>query len=145
MRQSTDKIIFLLREWGAIALTLLVLDLLWLGVLARGFYTQHVGHLMSPEANKLAALLFYVFYVTVIWATSVRGVQGRFEAWRRGATLGLICYGVYELTNWAVLKGWSPIVVPVDWAWGIFLTSTASAAGYLAGRQPQVESETHIV
>jgi hypothetical protein len=56
----------------ATAATMLVLDLAWLGIVARGLYTSALGHLMRPEALWPAALLFYVFYVSVITAGGLR-------------------------------------------------------------------------
>ena len=110
-------------------MVLLVLDLFWLGSFARDFYAEHMGPLLRPEADVLAAVLFYFFYVSVIWLNAVRNSKSRLEAGKRGAWLGFVCYGVYELTNWAVLSGWPKILVPVDWAWGILLTGIAASAG----------------
>ena len=35
------------------------IDLVWLGVVAKNFYRQYIGHLMSPDVNWGAAILFY--------------------------------------------------------------------------------------
>ena len=40
-----------------------------------------------------------------------------------GFVFGLVAYGTYNLTNMAVLKGWSPTVVFVDMFWGGSLTA----------------------
>ena len=34
-----------------------LIDLLWLGVVARGFYRSNLGHVLSPEVNWAAAIL----------------------------------------------------------------------------------------
>jgi hypothetical protein len=47
---------------------------------------------------------------------------------RRGAALGLVTYATYDLTNWAVLKGWPVLLVPVDVGWGIALTAVVALA-----------------
>lgn len=116
------------KGWLATAVSLLALDLLWLGWLGRPLYNKAIGHLLRPEANKAAALTFYLFYVTLVWGWAVRG-QNPMEAARRGAALGFVSYGVYELTNWAVLKGWPGWLVPIDWGWGIILTGFAAWCG----------------
>lgn len=54
----------------ATAVTMLVLDLAWLGIVARGVYASALGHLMRPQALWPAALLFYVFYVSVTSSTA---------------------------------------------------------------------------
>ncbi len=123
-----------LAEWLAVALSLLALDLLWLGWLGRPIYNAAIGHLLRPEANKVAALAFYLFYVSLIWYLAVRGNDHR-QAARKGAALGFVSYGVYDLTNWAVLIGWPGWLVPIDWGWGIFLTAWAAWWGVEGGRR----------
>lgn len=115
----------------ATAAAMLVLDLLWLGIVARGLYTSALGHLMRPDAYWPAALLFYAFYVAVIVSWAVLGSEGPGAATRRGAALGFVAYTTYELTNWAVLRDWPAWIVPVDVAWGIGLTAVAALAGKL--------------
>ena len=116
----------------ATAAAMLVLDLAWLGIVARGLYASALGHLMRPEAFWPAALLFYAFYVAVIVSWAVLGTEGPRAAARRGAALGFVAYTTYELTNWAVLRDWPAWIVPVDVAWGIVLTAVAALAGKVA-------------
>ncbi|MCC6128828.1 MAG: DUF2177 family protein [Acidobacteria bacterium] len=118
----------------ATAATMLLLDLAWLGVVARGLYTAALGPLMRPEAYWPAAALFYAFYVAVIVAWAVFGADGLAGAARRGAGLGFVAYTTYELTNWAVLRDWPAWIVPVDIAWGIALTAVAALAGKFGER-----------
>ena len=121
----------------AAAATMLVLDLAWLGIVARGLYASALGHLMRPEAFWPAALLFYVFYVAVVVTWAVFGSGGPAAAARRGAGLGFVAYTTYELTNWAVLRDWPAWIVPVDVAWGVALTALAAVAGKLAQERLQ--------
>jgi len=113
----------------AATLTMLVLDLTWLGVIAKDFYDTSLASLKSTEVYWPAAGLFYAFYVAAIVIYAVRGTTGPAAAARRGAGLGLVAYGTYELTNWAVLRDWPAWLVPVDLAWGILLTAVAGFAG----------------
>jgi len=116
----------------ATAGTLLVLDLAWLGVVARDLYREGLGALMRPEAFLPAAALFYAFYVSVTVAWAVLGSTSAGTAARRGAGLGFVAYATYDLTNWAVLRDWPAWLVPVDLAWGVALTTVAALAGKLA-------------
>ncbi len=118
----------------ATALTMLLLDLAWLGIVARGLYAAALGHLMRPEAYLPAAALFYAFYVAVIVTWAVLGAEDPLGSARRGAALGFVAYATYELTNWAVLRDWPAWIVPVDIAWGVVLTAVAALAGKLAER-----------
>ena len=116
----------------ATAVTLLILDLTWLGVVASSLYDR-LGPLKRPSVFWPAAILFYAFYVAAIVLHAVRGARGGpVDAARRGAGMGLLAYATYELTNWAVLRDWPAVLVPIDIAWGVVLTAAAAWAGCLA-------------
>ena len=116
----------------ASATTMLALDVTWLGVVARGLYDSMLGPLKRTEVFWPAAALFYAVYVGAVVVYAVIGSSSPASAVRRGAALGLVTYATYDLTNWAVLKGWPALVVPVDVAWGIALTAVVALAGKLA-------------
>lgn len=116
----------------AVTLTMMALDLAFLGVVARSFYDGALGALKRPTVHWPAALAFYVMYVGAITAYAVLPAQGLANAFARGAGLGFVCYATYELTNWAVIAGWPARLVPVDLAWGVALTGVASLAGRAA-------------
>lgn len=115
----------------------LVLDLLWLGVVARGFYRAQLGGLMRPDVQWGAAVLFYLLYAAGILVLAVepglaRGSVGR--AAFLGGVLGLVAYAAYDLTNLATLSGFPGRLVAVDLAWGTCLTATVAALATAAGR-----------
>jgi uncharacterized membrane protein len=115
-----------------VGLTMVCLDLLWLGVVARSFYAEQLGKLLAEPAVAPVAALFYVFYVGAIVIQAVAPAHSPGNAAARGAWLGLVAYGTYELTNWAVIAGWPALLVPVDLGWGILLTAAAAGLGRAA-------------
>ena len=108
-----------------------VLDGIWLLVVARSFYRQHLGFLMADTPNWAAAGLFYVIYAVgvTVFATmpGVEEASVLTAAWR-GALFGLVAYATYDLTNMATLRGWPTIVTVVDMAWGTALSAAVAAA-----------------
>lgn len=120
---------------AAVTLTTMVLDLAFLGVLAKGLYDELLGPLRRPTVFWPAALGFYAMYVVALLVHAVLPSETAAAAARRGAGLGLVAYATYELTNWAVLAGWPAALVPLDIAWGVVLTATAAATGNLAYRR----------
>ncbi len=108
---------------------MLALDLTWLGVVARGLYDSALAPLKRPEVLLPAAGLFYALYLAAILIHAVLGAVTPAGAARRGAALGLVAYGTYELTNWAVLRDWPAALVPVDLVWGVILTAVAAFVG----------------
>lgn len=115
----------------ATAVSLTALDILWLAVLARDLYQRHIGHLLRPEPYLPAAAAFYILYLLSVWLVAVLPSRNLSEGLLRGAALGFFGYGVYELTNWAMLRDWPAALVPIDWTWGIVLTAVCSAVGTL--------------
>ncbi len=129
-------------KYGAVylaaLLTFLVLDGIWLGIVARGFYVDQLGHLMRPSPNWGIAGAFYLMYVVGILVFAVLPGHGQ-SSWLLaaglGALFGFIAYGTYDLTNLATLRGWPPLMSMVDMVWGALLTGTVALTGYLAARQ----------
>lgn len=119
------------------ALVFFAVDLLWLGVVAKGFYQEYLGHLMRPDVIWGAALLFYSIFIAGVLVFSVLpGLETQSLGYSiaLGAFLGLVTYATFDLTCLAMLKDFPVVVVYVDLAWGIALTAGVSASGYGFGR-----------
>jgi uncharacterized membrane protein len=113
------------------------IDMVWLGVVAKGFYRRHLGALMSTKVNWMAALLFYLLFIVGLLVFAIRpalvaGVP--LNALLCGALLGLISYATYDLTNLATLKDWPIIVTVIDLIWGTVLGGVVSYISALLGR-----------
>jgi uncharacterized membrane protein len=121
--------------YGVAVVTFFVIDLVWLGLVARPFYQTQLGHLMRANVNWAAAIVFYLVFVTgivllVVWPAVER--HSLAHALLFGALLGLVTYAAYDLTNLATLEGFPLKVAVVDLVWGMVLCSTVSAVTYLA-------------
>jgi uncharacterized membrane protein len=115
--------------------TMVLLDALWLGF-SIDMFRAVLGELLLPRVRLLPAAAFYLMYVAlvVLFAVDWRG-GGRAAAARRGAGLGLIGYGTYELTNYATLAAWSPRLVVIDMLWGVAVTAAVAATAQLVARK----------
>ena len=124
-----------LKLYAVAVVTFFVIDLLWLGVIARGFYQAQIGHLLKPNVNWAAALAFYLIFVAGIVVLAVRPAvesESLLVAITLGALLGLVTYAAYDLTNLATLEGFPLTVAVVDMIWGMVLCGSVSAITYLA-------------
>jgi uncharacterized membrane protein len=123
--------------YAATATTFLLVDLVWLGLVAKGFYRSNIGALMADEINIPAAVTFYLAYIVgiVIFAITPAFESG---SWRTslimGALFGFFAYATYDMTNLATLRDWPVAVVVVDMAWGTFLTGLSATAGFFAAK-----------
>jgi uncharacterized membrane protein len=114
-----------------------VIDMIWLGVVAKGFYRRHLGELMSPKVNWIAAMLFYLLFIVGMLVFAIRPalVAGiPLNALLYGALLGFISYATYDLTNLATLKDWPLIVTVIDLIWGTVLGGAVSYISTLLSR-----------
>lgn len=116
----------------ASAVVFLGLDYIWLSRVARDFYASSLGSMMRETPDFLAAGVFYLFYIGGIVFFAVMPAESWKGALLRGALLGLLAYGTYDMTNLATLKGWPWRMAAVDMAWGTALTALAALGGYLA-------------
>ncbi len=107
------------------------LDFLFLGVIAKGFFTAEVGDMLG-ELKVVPAILFYLLYVVGV-LTFVSGTSG--ATWQstllHGALFGLFCYATFDLTALALLRHWSWPVAALDIGWGAVVTAVSSTAGLL--------------
>ena len=107
------------------------IDFLFLGLVAKGFFTSQVGDMLG--AIRLApAILFYLLYVVgiLIFVSSSPSATWQ-STLLYGALFGFFCYVTFELTSLSLLKHWTWAVVVVDVTWGTFVTAVASTLGLL--------------
>lgn len=122
--------------WIASAVLFLMIDMVWLLGLGRRFYMAEIGDLLASQPNLAAAALFYVLYITVLMIMVIWPAfqaQSALYAVRYGALLGLLAYGTYDLTNLAVMKGFTVRIALIDMVWGMALTAAVSGAAVLIG------------
>ncbi len=109
------------------------IDMVWIGLIAKGFYRAQIGSLMKSDVNWMAAIIFYLLFifglVTFVIAPAVQ--KGSWtHALLFGALFGLVSYATYDLTNLAVAKDWPLLITLVDLAWGATLAALVSTITY---------------
>jgi uncharacterized membrane protein len=132
----TVKEVFLL--YLITAVIFFAIDLLWLGVFAKGLYNRHLGHLLSETVNWTAALLFYAIYIggilLFVVVPSLTSGAGLALTALKGGLLGLFAYATFDLTNLALIRGWPVSIVWIDLAWGTALTGTVALFSVVLAR-----------
>jgi len=108
-------------------------DILWLGVVAKGFYRRKLDFILSPQVNWPAAIIFYLIYIAGILFFAVRPAV-RSNSWGQaallGALFGFFTYATYDLTNLATIKNWPVAIVVVDIIWGICLCTGVAVLSF---------------
>lgn len=131
-----------MKTWTLFAIVvpvLLLFDLLWLGVVMKSFYSQELLEMARRRGAALAprwaaAVLVYLLIPggLVLFVRPLLGASSTaWQAFGWGAAFGLVLYGVYDLTNLAVLEKWTVRLTIADIAWGCVLCGTTSAVMHL--------------
>jgi len=106
-----------------------LVDLLWLGVIAKDIYQKQLGHLLKATPNWPIAVLFYLLFIAglVVFVISPAILKGSWQqALVYGAFFGFITYMTYELTNYSLIKDWPWPIVIIDIIWGMVLAVIVS-------------------
>ncbi len=110
-----------------------VIDMLWLGVVARSFYRNQLGSLMRSAVNWPAAIVFYLLFIggILIFVLLPALERGSWQyALGMGALFGLITYATYDLTNLATLRDWPLTMTLVDLMWGTVLAASTAFVSF---------------
>lgn len=115
-----------------------LIDMIWLGLIAKGFYRKYLGTFLSPNVKWTAAVIFYLLFIAgiiifVVQPGLAKGSLGHTVV--LGLLFGLMTYATYDLTNLATMKNWPLIVVFVDTCWGMVLTASVGSISFLIARK----------
>lgn len=122
-----------IKHFSKAIIATLILDFLWLGLIANNFYDNQIGMLLRKSDGALApiwpsAFMVYIAIALGITAFVLPKADGnRKSAFAWGALFGAILYGVYDFTNHATLTHWPFTMVVIDLIWGALLCGTVSA------------------
>jgi uncharacterized membrane protein len=114
-----------------------LIDMVWLGLVARTFYRKHLGFLLAPTTNWIAALIFYLLFILgILVFVIVPGLQDHSlkTTLLRAALFGLVTYATYDLTNLATVMNWPQLITVVDLTWGTVLSMAVSYVGFMVGK-----------
>ena len=97
------------------AIVFLTIDSLYLQLM-KNYFQRQIQRVQgsSLKVNFLGAAICYVFLIIGINYFIIKPRKSVSEAF----LLGLVIYGVYETTNYALLKNWSLVTVFIDTLWG---------------------------
>ena len=108
---------------------LVVLDLFWLIGPGRPFYVSEIGGLLRSQPQLGASLAFYLLYaagLTYFGVMPSLKASSAVLALGQGALFGLMAYATYDLTNLAVLNGFTLRIALIDMAWGTVLSGVSA-------------------
>ena len=109
-----------------------LLDMIWLGVIAKTVYADNIGLLLRKSGEAMtpiwwAAIVVYICITIGILFFVLPKAQGDYVmALYCGVMLGLVTYGIYDFTNYSILANWPWKITFIDFIWGMILCGLSS-------------------
>ena len=97
------------------AIVFITIDFVYLNLM-KGYFENQIKKVQGSvlKFNLLGAALCYIFLIFGINYFIIKPRKSVNDAF----LLGLVIYGVYETTNYALLTNWSILTVIIDTLWG---------------------------
>lgn len=116
--------------------TILIADYIWLGLIAKNFYVTQLISIGRISGDKFEPVLWAAGIVYLLLAVGIVffalpkvDLQASYvTTFAIGALLGLVVYGVYDMTNYSTLKDYPIQIAMADLAWGSFVCGLATTA-----------------
>jgi uncharacterized membrane protein len=119
----------------ATAAVFLILDAIMLTFVMKPLFTRHIGPQLVEPIRIAPAALFYLAYVAgLVYLVSLPAIRTSSPLILPALIIGLMAYGTYEFTSWAVMKDWHWQMVATDVTWGGVLTAVSAWAGVTVTR-----------
>lgn len=112
--------------------TLLALDAVWLTLRA----DVHESLFRAVQGGAplrvrwLPAAVVYAIMTAFVYLYAVRDARSSLDAAARGALIGVLAYGFYDITNYATLTNYTLAMTLTDMAWGTALFTVAAVIGF---------------
>lgn len=109
-----------------------MMDMIWLGFISKKLYDSQIGHLLKKTDGLLtpnfsaAALVYIAIASGILLFVLPRVQQDYMSALKYGALFGMIVYGVYDFTNYSILKDWPLKITIIDFLWGTCLCGASA-------------------
>jgi uncharacterized membrane protein len=104
----------------------IILDLIWLSVVARSIYFKEMSYLATIENERIVFNLpvglgvqaIIALGLAVFVSLAILVENSLFASVFVGAFAGFVLYCTYDLTNLSFIKGYSVLITIIDIAWG---------------------------
>ena len=97
------------------SILILLYDSIYLKLFKNYFAGQVKSIQNSPISLNISAVMLSYLFIIIGFNYFVLGYNMSLSD---SFLLGIIIYGIYETTNWAIFKNWSVLSVLIDTLWG---------------------------
>jgi uncharacterized membrane protein len=118
------KLFSILKSIIKFSFILLMVDLVYL-TLMTGHFKKLVKDIQKSELNLKLVPTFFV-YVSIVMSWYLFVERNSKQKVQDSFMLGVLMYGMYDLTNYAIFKNWDIKTVVIDTLWGGTLYSLST-------------------
>jgi uncharacterized membrane protein len=132
-----------LKVFSVTVIATLLLDFSWIALIMNKFYHNQIGFLLRLKADggldpifwpAAAVYICIPLGVILFVLPKVATTDGLLAVLPWGFLYGILLYGVYDFTNYSLLKDWPLAVTLVDWMWGGILCGITSVVALWMSR-----------
>jgi uncharacterized membrane protein len=113
-------------------ITFLILDAIWLGVLAKNLYLNAFGNILRMSDGAMmpywpaAVVVYFALLLGLLFFVIPKAQGNILHALIYGAVFGFVTYATYDFTNLCVLADWTLKISIIDTIWGMVLCGLTS-------------------
>lgn len=121
-----------MKEFFIALILFLVIDGPYLGFIAAKFFNRVINNIQgSPiKLKPFGAFITYILMGLAIKYFVLNNAKSEKDVLLNGFLIGLIIYGIYDFTNYAIFTNWTLEATIRDLIWGIFLFTIVSYSTY---------------
>lgn len=110
-----------------IAILMVIFDAVYLNAIGK-IYGEQVAKVQRTAMNVKweGAVACYLLMIGGLYYFIIKDNRSIFDAF----LLGILVYGVYDATTYAIFKKWSPVIAAVDTLWGGVLFALTTMITY---------------
>jgi uncharacterized membrane protein len=110
-----------------VATVMLLMDFGWLAANNK-YHNRVFAELQGQplQVRIIPAMIVYLLMIVGVWFFAVSPATSWTDAAGRGALIGVIMYGLYDMTNYATLTNYPLEYAVSDMMWGTFLCAVVA-------------------
>ncbi len=110
----------------ATLISIILLDFIVISSTILPLYNQNLFGIIKEEISIISSISAWIIISFGISYFITPNSKNNKQSFKNGALLGLVIYGVYDLTNYAIISGWTIGMTIIDIIWGMLLCGTVS-------------------
>ena len=124
--------IVIFRNFAVALLMFIILDSIWLGFIIKQRYSKLLSGFKLRKISLLSALIAYILLSLGVSFFVIPRVITSTNAFWFGALFGLIIYGFYHFTNYAIFDEYKGEYLIIDTLWGTVASGITTTLVFLA-------------